>query len=85
VLNDHGTRDLPRTVNRDATFALATAQWLVTNAIPAVDTFDSGGFTALRFDVRAITDLQSAPGGGLACRVVAAWGATKQGSPNVTP
>jgi hypothetical protein len=85
VLNDHGTRDLPGTVNRDGTFALAAAQSLVQNTIPAVDTFDSGRFTTRGFDVRDTTDLQSNPVGGPACRVVAAWSATKQGSPNVIP
>src|SRR5262245_53472897 len=52
VLNDHGTRDLPGTLNRDGTFALAPSPGLVMNTIRAVDTFDSGRFTTLGFHVQ---------------------------------
>src|SRR5260221_11053088 len=42
VLNDHGTRDLPGTVNRDGTFSLAVSRGLVMGTIDAVDTWDGG-------------------------------------------
>lgn len=85
VLNDHGTRDLPGTVNRDGTFTLPPYRSLVMNAIDAVDTWDNGRFTVSGFELRATTDLASRPGGGPACRVVTSWAATKQGVPNTIP
>jgi hypothetical protein len=85
VLNDHGTRDLPGTVNRDGTFAIPVSRSVVMGTIDASDTWDGGRFTAAGFEVRATTDLASKPGGGPACRVVTMWAATKQGTPNVIP
>jgi hypothetical protein len=85
VLNDHGTRDLPGTVNRDGTFTMPQSRGLVMNTIDAVDTFDNGRFTVSGFELRVTTDLASKPGGGPACRVVTNWAATKQGTPNVIP
>jgi hypothetical protein len=85
VLNDHGTRDLPGTVNRDGTFTLAVSRSVVMGTIDAVDTWDGGRFTTTGFELRNTTDLASKPGGGPACRVVAVWAGTKQGAPNVIP
>jgi len=87
VLDDHGTRDLPGTLNRDGSFTLSPSQSLVQNTIPAIDTFDGGRFTTQGFEVRDTTDLQSNPvvTGGGACRVVTSWTGTKQGAPNVIP
>jgi hypothetical protein len=85
VLNDHGTRDLPGTLNRDGTFALAPSRGLVMNTINAVDTFDGGRFSTTGFDLRVTTDLDSTPGGGPACRVVTTWAGSKIGAPNVIP
>lgn len=85
VLNDHGTRDLPGTVNRDGTFTMPQYRSLVMNTIDAVDTWENGRFTVSGFELRATTDLASKPGGGPACRIVTNWAATKQGTPNVIP
>ena len=85
VVNDHGTRDLPGTVNRDGTFALAPQRSTVMGTIGAIDTWDGGRFATTGFVVRDTTDLESRPGGGPACRVVATWSATKQGTPNTIP
>lgn len=85
VLSDHGTRDLAGTVNRDGTFTLASSRSVVMGTIDAVDTWAAGRFTTSGFELRDTTDLASRPGGGPACRVVADWSATKQGSPNVIP
>ncbi len=73
VLNDHGTRDLSGTLNRDGTFTLAPQRSIVMGTIGALDTWDPGRFTATGFDVRDTTDLESRPGGGPACRIVATW------------
>jgi hypothetical protein len=85
VLNDHGTRDLPGTVNTTGAFALANAASIVMNTIPATDAWSNGRFTVQGFEVTDTTDLQSRPGGGAACRIVASWVATKQGAANVIP
>ncbi|HZR25281.1 MAG TPA: hypothetical protein VFA59_16920 [Vicinamibacterales bacterium] len=85
VLNDHGTRDLPGTINSDGTFALAASRSLVMNTINAVDTFDGGRFTTTGFELRDTTDLDANPNGGGACRSVATWTGTKSGAPNVIP
>jgi len=85
VLNDHGTRDLSGTLNRDGTFTMPPTSSLVMNSIPATDTWENGRFTTSGFELRATTDLASKPGGGPACRVVTNWSAAKQGSPNVIP
>ena len=85
VLNDHGTRDLPGTVAANGSFTLANASSVVMNTIPALDVWTGGRFTTQGFEVTDTTELQSTPGGGPACRVVATWVATKQGTPNVIP
>jgi len=84
VLNDHGTRDLPGTVNSDGTFSLEPFRSMVGGAVPAVDTFEGGRFTTAGFGVRVTTDLE-ATAGSAACRVVTQWDGAKQGAPNVIP
>ena len=84
VLNDHGTRDLPKTVNTDDTFSLEPFRSLVGGVVPAVDMFEGGRFTTSGFGVRVTTDLEAAAGSA-ACRVVTQWDGAKQGSPNVIP
>jgi hypothetical protein len=85
VLNDHGTRDLPGTINRDGAFTLAQSRGVVMNTINAVDTFDGGRFSTTGFDLRVTTDLDATPSGGGPCRSVAMWAGTKVGAPNVIP
>ena len=86
VLVDHGTRELPGTVNRDGSFVLSPDQSLVQNTIAATDTFADGRFSATGFQLRDTTDLAASPvSGGPPCRLVADWVATKDGAPNVIP
>jgi hypothetical protein len=84
VLNDHGTRDLPGTVDTDGSFSLEPSRGLVGGVVPAVDTFEGGRFTTAGFGVRVTTDLEAAAGNA-ACRVVTQWDGAKQGTPNVIP
>jgi hypothetical protein len=82
TLNDHGTRDLPGTVNRDGTFSLRPFDGVANMTIPARDTFEGGRFIPTGFEVRVTTVLQTSPA---PCTVVTQWSATKLGPPNVIP
>jgi hypothetical protein len=84
VLTDHGTRDLPGTVQPDGAFVLEPAHAVVHGTIPALDTWEDGRFTTTGFQVRNVTSLE-ATATTAACHLVAQWEGTKVGSPNVIP
>jgi hypothetical protein len=84
VLTDHGTRDLPGTVDAGGAFQIPAVTAIVHGSIPAVDTFEGGRFTTQDFSVRSTTDLQ-ASAEGPACRMVLQWEGRKLGDPNVIP
>ena len=86
VLDDHGTRDLPGTVDPTGAFALQPFEGQA-GGVPGRDTFENGRFTTSGFAVRVTTvvlrsrDTPPAPD----CTVVMQWSGAKQGAPNVIP
>jgi hypothetical protein len=86
LLNDHGTRDLPGTIQRDGTFQLQPFRGPA-GGVDGQDTYDPGRFTTGGFAMRVTTVVFRSQGTPpLAdCTVVTQWAGTKQGAPNVIP
>jgi len=86
VLNDHGTRDLPGSVDRDGTFTLQPFQGPA-GGVAGRDTYDGGRFSATGFSVHVTTVAFRSQGTPPApdCIVVTQWAAVKQGPANVIP
>jgi hypothetical protein len=86
VLNDHGTRDLPGTVERSGSFTLQPFEGPA-GGVPGRDTYDGGRFTTSGFTVRVTTVVFRSRGTPPApdCAIVMQWAGSKQGPPNVIP